>query len=804
MTLPVTAVFRRTRILAEHRSPRSPAMGRGQQSQPTASSSSTVPKKKRIRAIGFGGLLKIASKTISAGFADWLMVECYDADSSELVFLAGEGFQSMLIQCVVLLVFQTMMMKLSMSLMLVRSTSSMLKDATAKMGKRRSFKGCLLVLVILYVDSLLVDNVQIPYTMPRVAAWSRKLLDQVIKLDTNNDGSFGKLKSKGPSYSTPQPSLFHMDDIRRFVSSKVPSGNSDQKKSMLNTAVSQFCFGFTKLLDTIFGKKTQQTNAFQIGQVVPSCAQRQTRAMSRRGHVDEDESLCQESKEDLSSDENGDGDTDQDEDSKDEDSDSDHETAFDDDGNGNLSPVLEEEDEGIEKQDEDDTASLEEPKLDATRVDKQCNVQPPVDSSTRVEAQVDDSEDLVPLKVCLERLQALKVKDKKDTTTSSEPQPPEIIPPEPTIKPKSNAQRMKEKLRLPPSGDSCCTRSCPLDFTPPDINIVKFVDSQGGPNNFAGATSTAPIEKRNLLSWKNDALIEFEKKKVKLAVDFQASDPVPPPSTSKEPASGNSSVTPAYEPHPRRIQKRPAALRSPYIDFATKRTFHYSKDVCDLYAAVCAHGNASVIMINFWSFYVTLDHLALSVNPGGKLMSPVAEIAIYTIDDTSRKTVKRVLPLRVSTFMQEGNLTMTQVMFPVLQSLGDGKSATHVGHYFLLVLNLRNQRFEVLDSMRTLEDEALFKCCNTLIGAIKQLWTKHGYEAKKPICNYELVDIGVPIQSNNHDCGFHMLMHAEHWDGRSMQYFKESDIPNIRKLLLHKWLTHKDNVVQNWKDRLHL
>jgi len=87
-------------------------------------------------------------------------------------------------------------------------------------------------------------------------------------------------------------------------------------------------------------------------------------------------------------------------------------------------------------------------------------------------------------------------------------------------------------------------------------------------------------------------------------------------------------------------------------------------------------------------------------------------------------------------------------MFPVLQSLGDRKSATQVGHYFLLVLNLRNQRFEVLDSMRTLEDEALFKCCNTLIGAIKELWTKHGYEAKKPICNYELVDIGVPIQSN--------------------------------------------------------
>jgi len=72
---------------------------------------------------------------------------------------------------------------------------------------------------------------------------------------------------------------------------------------------------------------------------------------------------------------------------------------------------------------------------------------------------------------------------------------------------------------------------------------------------------------------------------------------------------------------------------------------HVINDLCSL---SCFFYVCSVIMINFWSFYVTLDHLALSVNPGGKLMSPVAEIAIYTIDDTSRKTVKRVLPLRVS------------------------------------------------------------------------------------------------------------------------------------------------------------
>lgn len=50
-------------------------------------------------------------------------------------------------------------------------------------------------LQILYVDSLIVDKVVIPSTTPRVAAWSKKLLDHVIKEDTKNDGSFGKLKA---------------------------------------------------------------------------------------------------------------------------------------------------------------------------------------------------------------------------------------------------------------------------------------------------------------------------------------------------------------------------------------------------------------------------------------------------------------------------------------------------------------------------------------------------------------------------------------------------------------------------------
>ena len=87
-----------------------------------------------------------------------------------------------------------------------------LKKSASKMGRRSSVRGCVLFYFalfvfddtiffctcasfqILYVDSLLVENVDIPATTPRIAAWSRSLVDQVVKLDTNRDSSFGKLK----------------------------------------------------------------------------------------------------------------------------------------------------------------------------------------------------------------------------------------------------------------------------------------------------------------------------------------------------------------------------------------------------------------------------------------------------------------------------------------------------------------------------------------------------------------------------------------------------------------------------------
>jgi hypothetical protein len=72
----------------------------------------------------------------------------------------------------------------------------------------------------------------------------------------------------------------------------------------------------------------------------------------------------------------------------------------------------------------------------------------------------------------------------------------------------------------------------------------------------------------------------------------------------------------------------------------------------------------------------------------------------------------------------------------------------HSGHYFMIVLNLRNERFELIDSLRTLGDPKLAECCNKVLSRIKFLWNIYYGDSDYAIDDYELVDIAVPKQTN--------------------------------------------------------
>ena len=100
----------------------------------------------------------------------------------------------------------------------------------------------------------------------------------------------------------------------------------------------------------------------------------------------------------------------------------------------------------------------------------------------------------------------------------------------------------------------------------------------------------------------------------------------------------------------------------------------------------------------------------------------------------------------VSFLHDAGHIFFLQILFPVLQKLI--QSDEHSGHYFLIVLNLHNKRFEVLDSMRNLENGKLAECCNKITIAIKSLWKIYYPNTKNPIDKYKIVDIPIPKQTN--------------------------------------------------------
>ncbi|KAG2573233.1 hypothetical protein PVAP13_7KG246700 [Panicum virgatum] len=232
-----------------------------------------------------------------------------------------------------------------------------------------------------------------------------------------------------------------------------------------------------------------------------------------------------------------------------------------------------------------------------------------------------------------------------------------------------------------------------------------------------------------------------------------------------------------------------AALQSLYAEAAPKIPFKCSWGVSKVYNDVCMCSGRALV-INYKSTFAVLGDLVDLVKSEGRLKNTIAEVSINVLNGKNKRGATRfVMPLYVTIF------------FPVIQQLVENNE--HSGHYFFIVLNFRNKRFELLDSLRTRGYAKLEDCCNKIMAGIKTLWGIHYGDTNHDIENYELVDIGVAKQTNNHDCDFHMLLHAEFCDGHYVYTLKEKDISNIRKILTHKWLNHFENDA-DWENILNL
>jgi hypothetical protein len=69
-------------------------------------------------------------------------------------------------------------------------------------------------------------------------------------------------------------------------------------------------------------------------------------------------------------------------------------------------------------------------------------------------------------------------------------------------------------------------------------------------------------------------------------------------------------------------------------------------------------------------------------------------------------------------------------MLPVIEDLAP-EADEPVNHYWLFVINIRDRRFEVLDSIRSLSDKKLAQNVEDIISALHTLWDQ--YYANSPV-----------------------------------------------------------------------
>jgi len=86
-----------------------------------------------------------------------------------------------------------------------------------------------------------------------------------------------------------------------------------------------------------------------------------------------------------------------------------------------------------------------------------------------------------------------------------------------------------------------------------------------------------------------------------------------------------------------------------------------------------------------------------------------------------------------------------QLLFPTLQKLGP---LPKDGHWYVLCLNLKAKRFEVLDSLRPQDSPSLITHATKLMNEIIKAWLIAYKDSSKQIQDYDLVYIDVFKQDN--------------------------------------------------------
>ncbi|XBH57098.1 hypothetical protein VPH35_078770 [Triticum aestivum] len=238
------------------------------------------------------------------------------------------------------------------------------------------------------------------------------------------------------------------------------------------------------------------------------------------------------------------------------------------------------------------------------------------------------------------------------------------------------------------------------------------------------------------------------------------------------------------------------------------------KDQNQLYEIVKRFGNArsngnhmelkATKIIQCDATYVDLGDLAESVRPLGKMsknvvacgidfinrhmdMSPDKTIIQYTVTckiwdgDFHHKILRKH-------FAAHGDLKLTMKKC----ELAPHDPHDKCGHHYAICLDLKNQRFEVLDSMRSEADADLTTHAEYFINNLKETWNRHYENSKVQIRNFPIEYVATTKQGNRHDCGFHTLEYLAKWEGRRVPVVTAAMVVELRKIYTWNWLMNED------------
>ncbi|XBJ22840.1 hypothetical protein VPH35_001153 [Triticum aestivum] len=132
------------------------------------------------------------------------------------------------------------------------------------------------------------------------------------------------------------------------------------------------------------------------------------------------------------------------------------------------------------------------------------------------------------------------------------------------------------------------------------------------------------------------------------------------------------------------------------------------------------------------------------------------------------------------------------VLFPVFQELAPQDPHDKCGHHYAICLDLKNQHFEVLDSMRSEAYADLTTHAEYFINNLKETWNRHYENSNVQIRHFPIEYVATTKQGNRHDRGFHTLEYLAKWEGQRVPVITATMVVELHKIYTWNWLMNED------------